>query len=305
MLAAAAPAASSNVVFSSNYVRPVINGGTVALIAAAIKNNSNRASGPLRLELWASSAPFSSSPPPMSYKLAQFQLGVLKAGQQYVNVGSPTMPLGTPPDGSWFYVVFLTEFTGSSLNDDGYIVDDWVVAPEPFVVGPPVAPPPSSETAVAVEYLNNNWGFYFVTAAGLEIEALDNGVFGSAWQRTGESFRVWPAFTAGSTATCRFFSTGFAPRSTHFYTPLVSECDALKSSPAWAFEGIVFNVALPDSSGGCPPGTVPLYRAYNNGIGGAPNHRFTTSFATLEQMLAIGWSFEGDGNTKVFACVPH
>ena len=301
----AAPATASNVVFSSGYVRPVVNGGTVALIAAGIRNNSSRATGPLRLELWASGAPFSSTPPSMNYKLAQFQLGVLKPGQQYVDVGSPTMPLGTPPDGSWYYVVFLTEFTGSSANNDGYVVDDWVVAPEPFVVGPPVAPPPSADTSVAVEYVNTDWGFYFVTAAGNEIEALDNGAFGTFWQRTGETFRVWPQFTPGSTATCRFFSAAFAPKSTHFYTPLASECDALEASPYWTFEGIVFYIALTDANGLCPSGTVPLYRAYNNGIGGAPNHRFTTSFATLEHMLAIGWSFEGNGNTRAFACVPQ
>jgi hypothetical protein len=55
----------------------------------------------------------------------------------------------------------------------------------------------------------------------------------------------------------------------------------------------------------CPAGAGPLYRAYNNGIGGAPNHRYTTSMATLNTMLAQGWVFEGDANTRVFACVPR
>jgi len=48
-----------------------------------------------------------------------------------------------------------------------------------------------------------------------------------------------------------------------------------------------------------------LYRLYNNGMGGAPNHRYTTSLATFNTMLAQGWAFEGEANTKVFACVPH
>lgn len=32
--------------------------------------------------------------------------------------------------------------------------------------------------------------------------------------------------------------------------------------------------------------------------------RYTTSVAILDQMLAAGWSFEGNGATKAFACVP-
>jgi hypothetical protein len=55
----------------------------------------------------------------------------------------------------------------------------------------------------------------------------------------------------------------------------------------------------------CPAGTIPLYRAYDNGMGGAPNHRYTTSLTILNQMIAAGWTFEGNGNTMVFACVPQ
>jgi hypothetical protein len=39
-------------------------------------------------------------------------------------------------------------------------------------------------------------------------------------------------------------------------------------------------------------------------MGGAPNHRFTTDVATFAQMQAAGWTFEGDGRTGAFACVP-
>jgi len=40
-------------------------------------------------------------------------------------------------------------------------------------------------------------------------------------------------------------------------------------------------------------------------MGGAPNHRYTTSLTTLGTMIAQGWVFEGEENTKVFACVPQ
>ena len=38
--------------------------------------------------------------------------------------------------------------------------------------------------------------------------------------------------------------------------------------------------------------------------GGAPNHRYTISSSVLDQMIADGWIFEGEANTRVFACVP-
>jgi hypothetical protein len=37
----------------------------------------------------------------------------------------------------------------------------------------------------------------------------------------------------------------------------------------------------------------------------ARQHRYTTSLAVINQMLATGWVFEGNANTKVFACVPQ
>ena len=105
--------------------------------------------------------------------------------------------------------------------------------------------------------------------------------------------------------TCRFFSTGFAPKSSHFYTPLATECAAVKTNPNWLYEGIVFYMRLHDNDGRCVWGTTPLYRLYNNGMGGAPNHRYTTSPLVRNQMLTAGWEFEGDVNTMVFACVPQ
>ena len=166
-----------------------------------------------------------------------------------------------------------------------------------------------SNTAVAVEYYYAAWNFYFMTAFSEEIAALDGGAFGGLWQRTGEMFKVWPEASGSSYATCRFFSTAFAPKSSHFYTPFPTECALVQMDPAlhaaWEFEAIAFYIQLADANGFCPVGTIPLYRLYNNGMGGAPNHRYTTSVTVFNQMAAAGWLFEGNGNTKVFACVPQ
>jgi len=42
-----------------------------------------------------------------------------------------------------------------------------------------------------------------------------------------------------------------------------------------------------------------LYRAYNNGKGGDPNHRYATDHAVIDTMVAQGWVEEG-----VAICVP-
>ena len=155
----------------------------------------------------------------------------------------------------------------------------------------------------AIEYRHAEWDHYFVTASTDEIAKLDAGVF-AGWARTGESFKVLPLDTAGKANVCRFFSVSFAPKSSHFYTPSARECATVKENPDWEFEAEVFAVGLPDTGGNCAGGTLPLYRLYNDGQGGAPNHRYTTSAATRSDMLAQGWISEGTGDLGVIACVP-
>ena len=52
----------------------------------------------------------------------------------------------------------------------------------------------------------------------------------------------------------------------------------------------------------CPAGTVALYRAYNNSMGGVPNHRFLTDPGEMAIMIALGWIQEGDYG--IMGCVP-
>jgi hypothetical protein len=163
---------------------------------------------------------------------------------------------------------------------------------------------PLAQTATAVEYYHAAFDHYFVTALPSEIAALDGGAFGGSWVRTGETFVVWSQATGGASPTCRFFSASFAPKSSHFYTPFAAECTSLKAGADWQYEGDVFYLQLPDAAGGCAPGTTRLYRLYNDGAGGAPNHRYTASRATVDQMKAKGWVSEGGGPDVVFACLP-
>jgi uncharacterized delta-60 repeat protein len=159
---------------------------------------------------------------------------------------------------------------------------------------------------IALEYQYPPWNHFFITSLPSEIAALDGGVF-PGWQRTGESFAVYPNGAPQSVTQCRFFSgSSFAPKSSHFYTPNPFECNFVNrtESAIWIFEGNVTPVQLPDASGNCAAGARPLYRLFNNGQGGAPNHRYTTSFATRASMIAQGWIPEGAGTIGVIACVP-
>jgi hypothetical protein len=90
----------------------------------------------------------------------------------------------------------------------------------------------------------------------------------------------------------------FVPRSKF------SEPTPVKAISAWHYEGDVFYVTLPAADGTCAAGTLPVYRLYNDGQGGAPNHRFTTDPAVRAEMLAKGWIAEGDG-VGVTMCAPQ
>jgi hypothetical protein len=166
-------------------------------------------------------------------------------------------------------------------------------------------PSPASKLK-AIEYYHREFGHYFVTALGTEVAALDSGIF-SGWSRTGESFNVY-GVDSDTASVCRFWSgQTFAPKSSHFYTPYADECAKVKQDPDWQFEGHAFALRLPEAGLGyvtCPSDTRPLYRAYNRGMSGAPNHRYTTDAAVLGEMVAQGWQVEGNLWTRIFACVP-
>jgi len=152
--------------------------------------------------------------------------------------------------------------------------------------------------AKAIEYHHAGFDHYFVTSDADEIAKLDNGTF-VGWARTGESFAVTAVNTPGASNMCRFFSTTFGAKSSHFYTADADECETVKRNPDWQFEGLVFALNDPDATGSCAAGAQPLYRLYNNGQGGAPNHRYTTSLVIHAAMTSAGWISEG-----VRGCTP-
>ena len=117
-------------------------------------------------------------------------------------------------------------------------------------------PPPPPATADVIEYHHAEWDHYFMTSIQDEITKLDNGVF-AGWARTGYKFKAYALGTAGSANVCRFFSTSFAPRSSHFYTPFGGECADVKANRDWSFEGEVFGIPVPISPARAPRARCP------------------------------------------------
>ncbi|HET9340110.1 MAG TPA: hypothetical protein VFQ55_13995 [Casimicrobiaceae bacterium] len=150
-----------------------------------------------------------------------------------------------------------------------------------------------TDPITVVEYFHAGFGHYFTTADPDEIAGLDAGAYGGAFVRTGQTFRARDGPAAGAVPVCRFFTVAFAPKSSHFYTADPVECAGLKSNPAWQYEKIAFYIGIPRVQT-CLGGTLPVLRLYNDGMTGAPNHRFTESSAIYDDFVANrGWTPEG------------
>ena len=184
-------------------------------------------------------------------------------------------------------LTFLVSADGLTLNGSTGPDDTFTLARVGVASGP--------TTTDVVEYFNAGFGHYFMTADSDEIAGLDAGAYNFAFVRTGSSFKAWNGPKAGIEPVCRFFTTPgtFGTKSSHFYTANAAECQGLKSNPNWQYEKIAFYIAVP-TAGVCAAGTVPVYRMYNNGQTGAPNHRITTSLAIYQQFTAsMNWTAEG------------
>jgi murein DD-endopeptidase MepM/ murein hydrolase activator NlpD len=142
-----------------------------------------------------------------------------------------------------------------------------------------------------VEYYAASLGHYFMTGFASEEAALDSGTPIAGWTRTGESFPAYSATGLGLSTVCRFFGTPGVGPNTHFYTAFDFECDALQQEAAWIFEADAFYIAANVAQ--CPASTRPVFRLYNNGMGGQPNHRYTTSWPLIDDMQTQGWLLEG------------
>jgi len=152
-------------------------------------------------------------------------------------------------------------------------------------------------TGSVVEFYNTTLDNFFITADPNEQTAVASGAAGPGWTITGNVFRA-----GGPSLVCRFYGSITPGPNSHFYTIDPAECQQLKdlqaSTPAtqkrWNFESNDFASTKPED-GICPAGTVPVYRAYNNGFTRSidSNHRITSNLAAYLAQVSKGWSGEG------------
>jgi hypothetical protein len=183
-----------------------------------------------------------------------------------------------------------------------------VTLPRPVIDGESV------EYINTVSFPNAPGGVYFYASNDGERALLDAQK--PAWERTGKTFKH-----GGYVQVCRFYGSASPGPNSHFYTGNDKECELLKSievkprpldKQQLNFEGIAFyaNMPIPPKVVGqsptCPLQSIPLYRAYNASYGpNGPrnydgNHRFTTSRADIDEVVAKGWIDEG-----IQMCVPQ
>jgi hypothetical protein len=198
---------------------------------------------------------------------------------------------------------------GRLTGDDFEAVDESALMADPNSGRVATAAPSRVATEVEVLEFHRDPGDYFLTVDRNEIAALDSGLI-PGWARTGEAFLAYApdnAIVPDMSPVCRFFGRPGAGQHSHFFSAYADECAAIAAwlSDEWLLESSnVFIVALPNTGdGSCAPGTVPVYRLYNNQPG-AVDHRYTTSRAIQVQMIAAGWLAEGSGPDGVAMCAP-
>ena len=160
----------------------------------------------------------------------------------------------------------------------------------------------SANGTTLVEFRYAPLDYYFLTSRPSEIAALD-AVAG--WVRTGNGFRAHAAPAIGSDGLNRYFFANVAlkmSRGSHFYTSLQAEKDALfglnpmnRGAPGLPFNEGVDSFIFAPTATGCAAGQTPVYRLFRGQtrFPDNPNHRFTTSLATYNQFVALGWDGEG------------
>ena len=162
-----------------------------------------------------------------------------------------------------------------------------------------------SATPAAIEFHHAGFDHYFVTTVFAEISSLDSGALGG-WARTGQTFKVFQVNCAGLVRRLSLLQRCVRAEELAFlHAVRRPSATSVKADPSWQFEGEVFALTSPDGAGNCAGGTAPLFRLYNNGRSGAPNHRYTTSAADPQPDARGGMGCRRDSaRWAMIGCVP-
>jgi hypothetical protein len=169
----------------------------VQLYADAISNPASTTTGPLRFELWG----FNTSTH-FGYLIAtSASFGTLRPSQSMADV-TVTAPFASPPDGSYFLVLYLTEQSSTCSSDSGYCLVNSgnFSGTQTFpLIAPPPPPPPPPPITIG-NYISGNW-FDPTTGQdghGVQFEVLPgNGIIA-----------IWFVFTPDGTGQTWLYAQG-------------------------------------------------------------------------------------------------
>jgi len=179
---------------------------------------------------------------------------------------------------------------------------DTSLALQSTLPGVSAAPP---GTVPVIEYYRSDRDHYFMSADAAEIAFVDSTLSG-VFQRTGELFYAWIdplQAPVGAVPVCRFYAGGLID--SNYYTASASECQFILSNypGIWTLERVAaFYVLPPDSTGSCGPGTLPVYRFFDNRQDA--NQRHTVDLSVRRAMLNRAWVPQGVGPNSVIFCTP-
>ncbi len=217
------------------------------------------------------------------------------AAYDYRTEGSCAVGNSVPPGGSCTLSFFFLP-TMSGVRSANLVVDAPQLATLAIMWIDGVATDAAAPTVDVVEFFHPPTNHYFLTASAAEEAAIDAGLVGLGWVRTGQSFHAWADTQSAPTAAlavCRFFGTPGLGPSSHFFTANPAECAAVKMNPGWIYEGIAFNALLP-VGGACAQGSAAVIRFFRGGASVSESrHRYVQDAVELARMRAAGWIEEG------------
>jgi hypothetical protein len=186
-------------------------------------------------------------------------------------------------------------------GSDFEAVDESSLMVDPNSGAANVIPTSSATSTIAVEFHCAASDRFLMTADPALIAALDQACV-AGWQRTGQSIGVYPG-------TVHIDGTGASvcqpARHVGVNAMRIPTCDAspdrlpntwpqTRDLPAAAVSDVI--------DGHCAAGSVAVFGLIDH----RPdlNHRYTTSMAIRDQMLALGWRAQGSGPLGVAMCAP-
>jgi hypothetical protein len=212
---------------------------------------------------------------------------------------TPTWPAGIDGPGD-FEISFACEAGG------GVRLDRLAIAESTYAeaYGRKSAAAPGASVVPVVEYYNPALDRYFVTWVADEMATLDADVDVTGWQRTGYSFRTYATAQPGALPICRF-SIPPGLGNSHILGLGTAECNAIaQANPGYVLESSNFTARMvPPQGGGCPAGTVPVYRLRNDR--GIASYRYTTDKSVRDRVAASGGLPEREGADHVAMCAPQ